>query len=45
VKAAKAAVPGGLFDIEDAKQRIYVALQTINCCHANKLVVSGIWHT
>jgi hypothetical protein len=36
---AKAAGSRRPFDIGDAKQRIYAALQTINCCHANKSIV------
>jgi len=29
----------------NAVSLIFVALQTIQCCYANKVVVSGIWYT
>jgi len=33
------------FVISNAKQCIYAAMQTANCCYANKSVVTGIWYT
>ena len=38
-------IPAAFFVIGNAKQCIYAAMQSANCCYANKSVVTGIWYT
>jgi hypothetical protein len=43
--AAKAGFPAVFFMIRIADHPIFAALQTRQCCYANKTIASGIWYT